>query len=458
MSDIKNRDKARKTSSYESAGLISFLECALSMVASLLSVLLVRWLYDPIPGFTSLVLRWVGASGLFTLLGILATGSFKIVRRWATIRTVYRLAGTVLFKELLLSVLVMVGFLLMPTTKFTLLALLIDTLITFFMIFLLRFTGRVMASNSASRSIPDDVSRRTVLIGGTDADSVELAIRIDALPEYNVIGFVTPDPEMSGRVIRDYIVYKCDNIDELEELEWRLGGVDCLFMPRPREGFWHTGKPGQVAPSSSDAHVKPVHDSMSFVGQFVKRSFDTLLSAVLLVVFAPLGLCCALAIKLEDGGPVFFCQERLGRGGKVFRIVKFRSMRTDAEAAGAQLAAGEDDPRLTRVGRFLRKHHLDELPQLWNVLRGDMSFIGYRPERQVYIDKIMEVNPRYRYLFQIRPGVTSYATLYNGYTDTLEKMLTRLDLDLYYLRNHSVFFDMKVLGLTFLRIVAGKKF
>jgi lipopolysaccharide/colanic/teichoic acid biosynthesis glycosyltransferase len=134
-------------------------------------------------------------------------------------------------------------------------------------------------------------------------------------------------------------------------------------------------------------------------------------------------------------------------------------MRVDAERDGAPaLYSGEDDPRLTRTGRFLRAHHLDELPQFWNVLRGDMSFIGYRPERRFYIDQIMACNARYRYLYQIRPGVTSYATLYNGYTDTLEKMLTRLDLDLYYLRNHSVWFDLKVLGLTFLSIVSGKKF
>ena len=140
-------------------------------------------------------------------------------------------------------------------------------------------------------------------------------------------------------------------------------------------------------------------------------------------------------------------------------IHKFRSMRIDAESAGdPQLYSGDRDPRLTKVGYFLRAHHLDELPQLWNVLKGDMSFIGYRPERQFYIDRIMECNPRYRYLYQIRPGVTSYATLYNGYTDTLDKMLTRLDLDLYYLRNHSVLFDARVLGMTFLSIVTGKKF
>ena len=133
-------------------------------------------------------------------------------------------------------------------------------------------------------------------------------------------------------------------------------------------------------------------------------------------------------------------------------------MGVDAESDGARLYQGKGDPRLTRVGAFLRNHHLDELPQLINVFKGDMSFIGYRPERQVYIDQIMAANPRYRYLYQIRPGVTSYATLYNGYTDTLEKMMNRLDLDLYYLRNHTVGFDIYVLGMTFLKIVSGKEF
>lgn len=191
----------------------------------------------------------------------------------------------------------------------------------------------------------------------------------------------------------------------------------------------------------------------------VKRSFDVLLSGILLVVFSPLIAICAIAVKREDGGPVIYSQERIGKNGKPFKIYKFRSMRQNAEAeSGPSLYAGESDERLTKVGAFLRAHHLDELPQLWNVFKGDMSFIGYRPERKYYIDQIMDRNPRYRYLYQIRPGITSYATLYNGYTDTMEKMLMRLDLDLYYLRNHSVLFDIKVLGLTFLSILAGRKF
>lgn len=192
----------------------------------------------------------------------------------------------------------------------------------------------------------------------------------------------------------------------------------------------------------------------------MKRSLDFLIACVCIIVFAPLFVVCFIAILLEDGQPAIYSQERIGLHGKPFNIYKFRSMRRDAEQEGPQLLldGAMNDPRLTRVGRFLRAHHLDELPQLWNVLRGDMAFIGYRPERKFYIDQIMERDPRYELLYKIRPGVTSYATLYNGYTDTIEKMLRRLELDLYYLEHQSMWFDTKVLFKTFISIVFGKKF
>lgn len=203
-----------------------------------------------------------------------------------------------------------------------------------------------------------------------------------------------------------------------------------------------------------------IADGMTGFGRSTKRMLDCLVSGLCLVIFSPLFLLCYILIKLDDGGPAIYKQERLGRFGRPFYIYKFRSMRTDAEKAGPALshAGGDDDPRLTKVGRFLRKHHLDELPQLWNVFNGDMAFIGYRPERKFYIDQIMEHDPRYAFLYQIRPGVTSYATLNYGYTDTMEKMLRRLELDLFYLKKRSWWFDIKILGLTFLSIVFGKKF
>lgn len=191
----------------------------------------------------------------------------------------------------------------------------------------------------------------------------------------------------------------------------------------------------------------------------MKRISDCILAAICLFVFSPLIALCAIAIRIEDGLPVIFRQERIGLHGRPFCIYKFRSMRIDAEVDGeARLLEVKGDSRLTKVGRFLRDHHLDELPQLWNVLRGDMAFIGPRPERKYYIDQIIQHDPRYTMLYQIRPGVTSYATLYNGYTDTMEKMLRRLELDLYYLEHRSWWFDAKILIKTFLNIIFGKKF
>lgn len=203
-----------------------------------------------------------------------------------------------------------------------------------------------------------------------------------------------------------------------------------------------------------------IKDGMSSFSRNTKRITDLLLSSVALVVFSPLICACWVAVKHEDGGPAIFKQERIGRFGRPFNIYKFRSMRIDAEKMGPQLShsGGDNDPRLTKVGSFIRRHHLDELPQLWNVFCGDMAFIGPRPERKFYIDQILEHDQRYTYLYQIRPGVTSYATLYNGYTDTMEKMLKRLEYDLYYLGHRSWFFDIKILFNTFCSIVFGKKF
>ena len=199
-------------------------------------------------------------------------------------------------------------------------------------------------------------------------------------------------------------------------------------------------------------------DGMNEFERNMKRLLDMFTSAICLIVFSPLFLICYIAVKREDGGPAIFKQERVGRFGRPFYIYKFRSMKIDAEKYGPALYQHDRETRMTTVGKFLRLHHLDELPQLWNVLCGDMAFIGPRPERKYYIKQIMEKDPRYVYLYQIRPGVTSYATLYNGYTDTLDKMLRRLDLDLHYLENRSWMFDLSILTKTFINIMFGKKF
>lgn len=197
---------------------------------------------------------------------------------------------------------------------------------------------------------------------------------------------------------------------------------------------------------------------MSPAAKALKRGFDILCSALGLVVISPLFLVICWLIRREDGGPAIFRQERIGYGGRPFMLYKFRSMTVMSEADGRPALCQKNDKRLTRIGRFLREHHLDELPQLWNVLRGDMSFVGPRPERKYFVDKIMAENSDYALLYQLRPGLFSHATLYNGYTDTMEKMLERLRMDLEYLRDRSLWLDLKIIYLTVMSILTGKKF
>ena len=190
-----------------------------------------------------------------------------------------------------------------------------------------------------------------------------------------------------------------------------------------------------------------------------KRVLDFVASIIGMVVFSPLFLIIYIAIKREDGGNAIFKQERVGYRGKIFTLYKFRSMAVTSESDGKPvLCSGKDDKRLTRVGRFLREHHLDELPQLWTVCKGEMSFVGPRPERKFFVDKIKAINPDYELLYRLRPGLFSAATLYNGYTDTMEKMLERLRMDLDYLHNRSLWLDTKIIFLTVFSILSGKKF
>ncbi len=205
--------------------------------------------------------------------------------------------------------------------------------------------------------------------------------------------------------------------------------------------------------------VVPVEKSrMDALNENLKRIFDFTASCGGMVVFSPLYLAIYIAIKCESKGPAIFRQERIGRGGKAFTLYKFRSMKVTSESDGKPALCQHGDARLTKVGKFIREHHLDELPQLWNVAKGDMSFVGPRPERQYYIDKIMEVNPEYERLYELRPGLFSYATLHNGYTDTLEKMLKRLEYDLEYLENRTMAMDTKIIFQTVWSILSGKKF
>ena len=200
------------------------------------------------------------------------------------------------------------------------------------------------------------------------------------------------------------------------------------------------------------------HDAMGKLQRCVKRAFDFAAALVGLIICFPLFLLIGILITYQSNGPIFFRQIRIGYKGRPFAIFKFRTMSSVVEEEGPQLVAKCDNSNSTRLEQFLRGHHLDELPQLWNVLRGDMSFVGPRPERKFFIDKIMERTDRYQLIYEMRPGLTSEATLYNGYTDTMEKMLRRMEMDIHYLEHSTLWLDFTIIIKTVLKIVIGKKF
>lgn len=196
-------------------------------------------------------------------------------------------------------------------------------------------------------------------------------------------------------------------------------------------------------------------ETMPIWQQSIKRFLDVLLSLLAILLLLPVYLVLSVAVKLSSPGPVFFLQERVGLNGKSFNIIKFRTMYLDAEKSGPQLSSA-NDARITPIGRYMRKMRLDEFPQFLNVLKGEMSLVGPRPERQFYIDQIVPIEPQFLHLTNVRPGITSWGQVKYGYAENVEQMLHRMKFDLLYMKNRSLALDFKILLYTVIIIFRAK--
>ena len=312
------------------------------------------------------------------------------------------------------------------------------------------------------------------LIIGTGENALRITRDIEAKSQQNnIIGFITVDNIM--RVNKDRVLGNMSNIDALisensiEEAIILLDNpdeqklfkyintlfkynIDIRFTPRLYEILTGSARMGAIG---INPLVTITNVNMSDWEISLKRFFDIVISFLSLVFLSPVFVYFAIFIKRDSKGPVFYKQERIGLLGKPFDILKFRTMHQGAENGVPKLSNANDD-RVTNIGKVLRKYRIDELPQFWNVLKGEMSLVGPRPERKFYINQIIELAPYYCLLYKIRPGLTSWGPIKIGYSDTLEKMIERLNYDVIYMENMTLLNDLKILILTFEIIFKGK--
>lgn len=346
------------------------------------------------------------------------------------------------------------------------------------LLFVCVYSVRFMITRTAVHNLHTRKWSFNTLIVGTTRYAVDLERRLMGMERsmgFNIVGFINPTPGIEPTTDPGLPVYSIDDIEQV----CRQHNVKRLIIMPHRYGMRETislinrlfplDLPMLISPDLyhlitshyriGDIVGEPLVDisrtAMSQSTVALKRFSDIVVSAITLLLLLPVYAVIAFAVKRDSPGPVFYRQERIGMHKRPFKIIKFRTMYTDAESSGPALSS-TDDPRITKVGRILRKYRLDELPQFYNVLVGEMSMVGPRPEREYYIKQIMAKAPYYTLMHQVRPGITSWGMVKYGYASTVDEMVTRLKYDLMYIENVSMLIDLKILFYTVNTVVTGK--
>jgi exopolysaccharide biosynthesis polyprenyl glycosylphosphotransferase len=347
-------------------------------------------------------------------------------------------------------------------------------IVLFILLFIFTITFRTYISSQVRRNYKQKKWTVNTIIIGTGSNALRIASEFEKYAHQNtLIGFISIDKrvmvepqqilgamnQLSAIIEKNNIeeaVVALDNADEYQLFSiinslYKFN-IDIRFTPRLYEILTGSARINRLEISPL---VSITDSSMADWQASVKRFSDIVISLVTLVVLSPFLCYFIIRIKRDSEGPAFYKQERIGRYGKPFEILKFRTMYLGAEGRVPSLSSADDD-RITAIGRTLRKFRIDEIPQFWNILKGDMSLVGPRPERRYYINQIIEEAPYYCLLYKIRPGLTSWGPIKIGYSDTVDKMIERLNYDIIYLDNMSLFTDIKILIYTLEIIFKGK--
>jgi len=356
-----------------------------------------------------------------------------------------------------------------------------SSIATLFVIhFVVTYTFRyIFTSRTVHRIHKREIGFKTLIVGGADSAVTMYRNLTESRKSGGnlIIGFVNGMDE-KGCKLKAHIPYlgsykdlrtviQSKNIEEvliaierseqnqiLEGIINDLEGVDVLIKVKPNNYDILAGKVKMK--SMFDVPLIEIKHDLMYVWQFVlKRIIDIVVSVIALLLLSPVYLLAIIFVKIGSKGPIFFYQERIGIYGELFKIIKFRSMYVDAEKNGPQLSS-DDDPRITKWGSLMRRYRIDELPQFWNVLVGDMSIVGPRPEREFYAKQIIEKAPYYKHVQRVKPGITSWGMVKFGYASTVDEMVDRLRYDIIYIENMSLFNDLKVLIYTFKIVFQGR--